>query len=182
MPNNLADLAPVIQASALNGVGNSLAFLQDFVTDFSDAVIDHRNSSVKVPLLSGSSATLNPTSFGGGSNGSTLISIDMDHVHVPFYVSNADYANGYKLEELIASNVQVMADKIQTLAYAPLLSSNYGTAVTVAEASFALASLQTAWASIKGQRKVAYVSGTAFSKLLTNVNTQVDPTLGLPYA
>jgi hypothetical protein len=182
MANNLAAYTPLIEAAALDAVGNSLAFLSDFTTDFTNEIIDFRKSTVKVPLLSGSSAVLNPTSFGGGSNGSTMISIAMDHVSVPFYVSNAEYQNGYKLEQLIKSNVQVLADKIQQLAFTPITSSNFATAATVTQANFALSSLQAGWASIKGSRKVAYVDGTAFSKLLTNQNTYVDPTLGIPYA
>lgn len=182
MANNLADLTPIIQASALNGVGNRLAFIQDFTTDFSNEYVDFRRSTVKVPLLSGSSATLNPTTFGGGTNGSTILSISMNHVHVPFYISNAEYQNGYKLEQLVESNVQVMADYIQALTFAPLLSTNFGEAVTVAAASFSLSSLQTAWASVKGARKVCYLNGTAFSKILTNSLVVADPMLGLPYA
>ena len=181
MPNTLADLTPIITASALNGVGNSLAFLGDFTTDFSDSLTDARRSTVNVPLITGSTAVINPTAFGGGSNGSTLIPVAMQHVSVPFYISSAEYQNGYKLEQLITSNVQILANKIQELAFAPLISTNFGNAVVVAEASFALASLQTAWASVKGLRKICYLSGTAFSKLLTNQLTVQDPTLGLPY-
>lgn len=182
MANNFADLTPLIQASALTAVGNKLAFLSDFATDFSSEYVDFRKATVNVPVLSGSAAVLNPTSFGGGTNGSTLAQITMSHVHVPFYISNAEYQNGYKLEQLIESNVQILADKIQELAYTPITTSNFGTAITVATASFTLSSLQTAWASVKGSRKVAYLDGTSFSKLLTNVTTQIDPMLGIPYA
>lgn len=184
MANNLADLTPIIQASALNGVGNALAFLSDFTTDFSDEYTDYRKATVNVPVLSGSSAVINPTSFGGGTNGSTLAPITMQHVSVPFHVSNAEYQNGYKLEQLIATNVQVLAEKIQELAFTPITSTNFGTAVTVTSANFALSSLQTAWASIKGNAggKVCYLDSTAFSKLLTNTTTAIDPTLGIPYA
>jgi len=178
----MVDLAPVIQASALNAVGNSLAFLQDFTTDFSDEYVSARKSTVKVPLLSGSSATTNPTSFGGGTSGASLITVSMNHVHVPFYISNAEYQNGYRLEQLIASNVQVMANYIQQLAFTPLLSSNYDTAVTVANTAFSLSSLQAAWASIPGASKVCYLDPTAYSKLLTNQNTYIDPQLGQPMA
>lgn len=182
MANNLADLTPLIQASALTAVGNKLAFLSDFVSDFSDEYVDHRKATVNVPVLSGSAAVDNPTSFGGGTNGSTLRQVTMTHVHVPFYISNAEYQNGYKLESLIESNIQVMADAIQAKAFAPISSTNYATGVTASAANFTLSSLQTAWASVAGSRKVAYLNGTYFSKLLTNTTTSIDPMLGIPYA
>lgn len=182
MPNTFANLTPLIQASALNAVGNKLAFLNDFITDFSSEYVDYRKATVNVPVMTGSTAVLNPTTFGGGSNTAVLAPITMNHISVPFYLSNAEYQNGYKLEQLIATNVQILADEIQKQAFTPITTVNYGTAVTVTQASFALANLQTAWASIKGSRKVAYLDSVSFSKLLTNVTTQIDPELGVPYA
>lgn len=183
MANNLAAYTNLINAAAMNGVANKLAFLSDFYTDFSSEEISMKRSTVKVPLLSGSSAVTNPTSFGGGSNGSTLITVDTNHIHVPFYLSNAEIQNGYKLEALVESAITIMADKIQELAFAPVASaSGFATAVTVTQDNFALSSLQTAWKAVPGSPKVCYLGSTAFSKLLNNQNTYIDPTLGVPYA
>lgn len=183
MANNLAAYTNLINAAAMNGVANKLAFLSDFTTDFTSDEISAKRSTVKVPVLSGSAAVLNPTSFGGGTNGSLMVDVAMDHVHVPFYLSNAEIQNGYKLEQLIESNVQILAEKIQELAFTPITSSNFGTALTVAEASFgALSGLQTIWASVKGGPKVMYLNATAYSKLNTNLTTTQDPAAGTPYA
>jgi hypothetical protein len=183
MPNNLASYTNLINAAAMTAVANKLAFLDDFTTSFSDEEISQRRSSIKVPLLSGSSVVTNPTTFGGGSNGSTMITVDTNHIHVPFYLSNAEIQNGYKLEALVVSNMQVLADHIQSLAFAPIASATgFATATTVAQSAFALANLQEAWKAVPGGPKVAYLGGTAFSKLLTNSTTQIDPMLGVPYA
>lgn len=183
MANVLFDLLPVIQGSVLNAVGNRLAFLNDFTTDFSNEVIDPRKSTVTVPFMSGgSTAVLNPTTFGGGTTGNIKVSIAMDHVHVPFYITNAEYQNGYKLEQLIAINVQSMVNKIQALAFTPITSSNYSKAFTVAEASFTATHLQSAYAAVPGTDKVCYLATTPFSKLLTNQTTYIDPLLGVPYS
>ena len=181
MANTIFDLQPVIQASAINALGNRLAFLKDFTTDFSDEVIDPRKSSVTVPFMSGgSTATLNPTTFGGGNTGNSKVTVAMDHVHVPFYITNAEYQNGYKLETLIEVNIQSLVNKIQALAFAPITKANYGTAFTVAENSFTATHLQSAYAAIAGVDKVVYVATTGFSKLLSNQNTYIDPLMGVP--
>ncbi len=181
MANTLFDLQPVIQASAINALGNRLAFLKDFTTDFTDEVIDPRKSTITVPFLSGgSTAVLNPTTFGGGNSGATKVSVVLDHVHVPFYITNAEFQNGYKLEQLIEVNIQSLCNKIQALAFAPITSSNFGTAFTVAEAGFTATHLQSAYAAVNGTDKVCYLSTPSFSKLLTNQTTFIDPLLGLP--
>lgn len=181
MANTIFDLQPVIQASAINALGNRLAFLKDFTTDFSDEIVDPRKSTVTVPFMSGgSTATLNPVTFGGGDTGNSKVSVAMDHVHVPFYITNAEYQNGYKLEQLIEVNIQSLVNKLQALAFAPITKTNYGTAFTVAEASFTATHLQSAYAAVAGVDKVAYIASTGFSKLLSNVTTQIDPLLGIP--
>ena len=183
MANTLFDLLPVIQASTINAVGNRLAFLKDFTTDFSDEVIDPRKTSVIVPFMSGgSTAVLNPTTFGGGTSGNSKVTITLDHVHVPFYITNAEFQNGYKLENMIETNIQSMVNKIQALAFTPITSSNYGVAFTVAEASFTSTHLQSAYAAVVGTDKVCYLGSTAFSKLLTNQTTYIDPLLGVPFS
>jgi hypothetical protein len=183
MANTLFDLQPVIQATALNAVGNRLAFIKDFATDLTDEVIDPRKTSVTVPFMSGGSTTiLNPTTFGGGTTGNTKVTVAMDHVHQPFYITNAEYQNGYKLEQLIEINVQSLVNKIQALAFAPINSTNYGVAFTQAEAGFTSTHLQSAYAAVAGTDKVLYLSTTPFSKLLSNQNTVIDPLLGIPMA
>lgn len=182
MANNLAQYTNLFNAATMDKVFNVTATLKDFTTQFTDDVISRNKSTVKVPLLSGSAVQTNPTSFGGGSNGSTLVSVDMNHLSIPFYVSNADYTNGYRLADLVATNAQVLIEAIQAAIFAPITTSNFGVALSAADSAMSLANLQTAWASIKGSNKVCYLNSVAFSKLLSNSTTVVDPQVGLPYA
>lgn len=182
MANNLSLYTNLYNAAVLDKVFNKTATLRDFTTQFTDESVSARKSTVKVPLLSGSSVQTNPTTFGGGSNGSTMITVSMDHLSIPFYVSNADYVNGYKMADLVATNAQALVEAIQAVVFAPVTTSNFGIALSAANTAMSLANLQTAWASIKGSNKVCYLDSVAYSKLLTNQTTTVDPQVGSAYA
>lgn len=183
MANTLYQYTNLINAKAMDKVFNVTATFSDFTTMFTNEQMDRYKSSLKVPLLSSGSALVeNPTTFGGGTTGSVLVNVDLTHLHVPFYVSNAEYVNGYELADLVATNAQVLVDGLQAKVLALMSTSNYSVGLSAADTAMSLANLQTAWSSIPGRDKVAYMDSIAFSKLLTNGLTVQDPMQGAPYA
>jgi hypothetical protein len=150
-------------------LANRLAPLRIFTTDFSNEVKKAKDTVV-VPIVSATSATaVNPTNFEPGSDvtvGKAVVTLD--HVAQFFGISQADLALGHRLENLIAINVNALADKLWSIAITPVTTVNYGaatvTTTTITPGSGHLASL---WSAIsKSTNKGLVVTPSIYSALI----------------
>lgn len=185
MANTFADLTPIIIASAVTAVGNKLAFLSDFTTDFSDEIVTPRKATVQVPYYSAGSTTLvDPTTFGGGTATSTTCTVVMSAFHQPFAVTNAEYQNTRRLEHQIEIQAQALANKIQAVVFGNLTTANFGAPVAslsaVAAGGMTSANLKTLWGLVKGDDKVCYLNATEYANFLPTDLNSFDPMLGRP--
>lgn len=184
MANTFSDLTPIVIGAAMNAVGNRLALLSDFATDLSEDVVSPRSATVQVPFYSAGSTTLvNPSTFGGSDSTGSTVSVTMSALHQPFSITSADYNSGRRIEQLITTNAQALADKIQNLIFSKITTGNFAIGLSgVAPASISTANLKTVWGAVKGNDKVCYLTSEAFANFLPTALTDIDPTLGYPFA
>lgn len=160
-------------------LGNALAPLAVFSSNFSDEVKKPKDT-IKVPLVTATASTqVNPTSFNGiGGTTVDAASISLDHLYQPFGLSYADLQNGRKLEQLIDIQLKKLAQTIWEKATAPVTTANFGAAtVTKASASINATSgdLPKLWAAVhKARNKALIVDPTIYSNLIPT-NTQSLP-------
>lgn len=171
-----ADLVvDVISTQTQTILGNMLAPIGSFATDFSDESIP-QEKSIRVPFATSASAVqTNPTNFETGDTTLDEIVVTVNHYSKSFHITSKELNQGFRLEKLVQINAQAMADKLVDIAFAPLTVANFGTAraITVAQASIADANLQSAYALIaKSPTKNLILDGTAYSKFLpTNLES-----------
>jgi hypothetical protein len=180
MPNSIDAglVANAISDRAQKTLANRLAPLSLFSTDFS-AAVKKAKETVSVRLVTAGSATQkNPTTFnsiGGSTVGKTEVALD--HIYQPFGVELSDLQNGHKLEDLIDTNLDALADEIWKTVTAPITVANFGTAVlTPATTTTKLADgdLAKLWASVsKSTRKGLVVSSTIYSNLIPTSTTSL---------
>jgi hypothetical protein len=150
-------------------LANRLAPLRIFTTDFSNEVKKAKDTVV-VPIVSATSATaVNPTNFEPGSDvtvGKAVVTLD--HVAQFFGISQADLALGHRLENLIAINVNALADKLWSIAITPVTTVNYGAAVvTTTTITPGSGHLATLWSTIsKSTNKGLVVTPSIYSALI----------------
>jgi hypothetical protein len=169
---NSFDSALVIDAVASQAqtvLANRLApfriFSSDYTTDVKKA-----GEVIQVPIVSATNATLtNPTNFEPGFTttvGKTTVTLD--HVYQPFGISNADLANGHRLERLIRINLDALADKLFALAITPITTANFGNAVvTTTTITPGSGHLATLWSAVaKSPRKGLVLSSDIYSRLI----------------
>jgi hypothetical protein len=181
MPNTFdsALVADSISAQTKTILSKRLAALNLFASDFSSDVKKPKDT-VHVAIASATAATsVNPTTF-NSIGGTTLgkASVSLDHIYQPFGLSYSDLQSAHRLERLIQVNVDAIADKIWTLATAPVTVANFGAAtVESAEASINAASgdLAKLWAGVhKSPRKGLVVSPVIYSNLIPTSTTALN--------
>ena len=122
-------VAATISRETMTVLGNRLAKLALFSTDFSNEVRKPKDT-VNVAIASSTNATVvNPTNFTPDSL--TVVdktSVVMNHLAQFFGVSESDLASGHRLEQLVKVNAQAFADKIWATAIAPVTVANFGAA------------------------------------------------------
>jgi hypothetical protein len=172
MPNTFDSglVADSISAQTKNLLANRLAPLNIFASDFSSDVKKAKDT-VQVPLVTAAASTLtNPTNFEpGGSNTVGKITVTLDHLFQPFAITAAELAQGHRLERLIESNINALADKIWAVATTPITVANFGAAaVTTADLTGTnFANLKALWAALsKSDRKGLVLSPSLYSQLL----------------
>ena len=172
-------VADSIAAQTKTVLSKRLAALNLFASDFSSDVKKPKDT-VHVPIASATASTsVNPTSFnsiGGTTLGKT--SVSLDHIYQPFGLSYSDLQSAHRLERLIQINLDAMADKIWTLATAPVTVANFGAAIVdSAESAINATSgdLPSLWAAVhKSVRKGLVVSPVIYSNLIPTSTTALN--------
>lgn len=184
MPNTFDSslVADSIAAQTKTVLANRLAPLNIFASDFSSEVKKPKDT-VQVPLVTAAAATqTNPTNFEpGGGNTVGKITVTLDHLFQPFAITAAELAQGHRLERLIESNINALADKIWSVATTPITVANFGAAtVTTADlTASSYANLKALWAALsKSPRKGLVLSPTLYSQLLPTTQESLPLSAG----
>lgn len=161
----------VLSQTAITKVQDKLALLSQFTTDFSTEVRDMRSKTVHVPYAStGSAVVTDATDFEVGDTTLGDAKITLNHYSKSFYITQSDYENGHRLENLARLNLNLLTSKIESLVFALMTTTNYGAAVVsgITAGAFSVANLQTLWGSIPGNTKIAILKDTEFKNLLAS--------------
>jgi hypothetical protein len=150
-------------------LANRLAPLRIMSTDFSNEVRKPKDT-VQVPLVTDTSATsTNPTDFTPASSVTVgKATVTLDHYAQFFGITQAELANGHRLENLVRINLNALADKIFSVAITPITTVNFGAAtVTTTTITPGSGHLATLWSAIsKADRKGLVVTPEIYSKLI----------------
>ena len=150
-------------------LANRLAPLRIMSTDFSNEVRKPKDT-VQVPLVTDTSATAtNPTDFTPASNVTVgKATVTLDHYAQFFGITQAELANGHRLENLVRINLNALADKLFSVAITPITTVNFGAAtVTTTTITPGSGHLATLWSAIsKADRKGLVVTPEIYSKLI----------------
>jgi len=150
-------------------LANRLAPLRILSTDFSNEVRRPKDT-IQVPLVTDTSATsTNPTDFTPASSvtvGKTTVTLD--HYAQFFGITQAELAQGHRLENLVRINLNALADKLWSVAITPITTTNFGAAVvTTTTITPGSGHLATLWSNIsKADRKGLVVTPEIYSKLI----------------
>jgi hypothetical protein len=167
----------IMAATGITVLGNALAPLRVFTSDFSSDVVKPR-STVNVPVYTTASAVqTNPTNFETGDTTAENAQVVLNHYSKSFHITSDQLNNGHKLENLIKINAQFLADKVLGNTFSNLLSSNYSTS-TATGSAFNSTELQKAWGDIKGNasQKGIVLKDSLFAKFLPTNMEAFDPT------
>ena len=173
MPNTIdaALIGSTISEQAQTVLGNRLAALSLFSSDFS-AEVKKPKETIQVPIATATASTqTNPTSF-DGVGGTTLdkATVALDHIYQPFGLDYSDIQNAIKLEKLVKINLNALADKIWSIVTTPITVANYGSAIVApatAAANFAAGDLAKLWSSVsKSGSKGLVLSPTLYSGII----------------
>jgi hypothetical protein len=150
-------------------LANRLAPLRIFSTDFSNEVRKPKDT-IQVPLVTATSATAtNPTDFTPASDVTVgKATVTLDHYSQFFGITQAELANGHRLENLVRINLNALADKLFSVAITPITTVNFGAAtVTTTTITPGSGHLATLWSAIsKADRKGLVVTPEIYSKLI----------------
>lgn len=150
-------------------LANRLAPLRIFSTDFSNEVRKPKDT-IQVPLVTDTSATAtNPSDFTPASSVTVgKATVTLDHYAQFFGITQAELANGHRLENLVRINLNALADKIFSVAITPITTVNFGAAtVTTTTITPGSGHLATLWSAIsKADRKGLVVTPEIYSKLI----------------
>jgi hypothetical protein len=178
MPNTIdaALIGSTISEQAQTVLGNRLAALSLFSSDFSSEVKKPKDT-LQVPVATATASTqTNPTAF-NSVGGTTLdkVTVSLDHIYQPFGLEYSDIQNAVKLEKLVKINLNALADKIWSLVTAPITVANFGSAIVApatAAANFAAGDLAKLWSSVsKSGSKGLVLSPTLYSGIIPTATT-----------
>ena len=168
-----------ISQQAQTVLANRLAPMRVFTTDFSNEVRKPKET-LQVPIVSATSATAtNPTNFEPGSDVTVgKATVTLDHIVQFFGISQADLAQGHRLENLVRINLQALADKLWSVAITPITTQNFGAAtVTTTNITPGSGHLATLWSAVsKSDRKALVVNPNIYANLIPTATTNI--TLG----
>lgn len=152
MPNTFdsALVTDVARKMGITVLQNKLAMLNLFSKDFSADPIAPKKT-VQVPKVTGgATAQTNPTNYESGDSTVDNIAVAPDELSVSFHITSAQLQQGFRLEQLLAINLQVLANKCLDTVAAIMTTSNFGSAVfTGAAADFGVDDLKTIYAAAK---------------------------------
>lgn len=169
-------LIDTLSAQAVTYLGDVLAPLSAFSTDFStDELV--QTKAVQVPIITGGSTTLtNPTSFEAGDSATDNRAVTVNHYSQPFHITSAQMNQRIRIEMLAKANLQSLGTKIGGVLSALVLAANFtGTAETVAQASFAAANARSLWGKLgKNRSKVLLLDSVAYAQLAPSDKNAFD--------
>ena len=163
--------------SAITVLGNKLAPLRAFSRDFGTDSLRPRATVQVQSTATTSTAAANPTNYESGDSTSTAVAVSVDELNASFHVGSQDLMQGQRLETIAAANLHSLGDLIWDKCVANFNDSTGGsnTKIAVAQASFAAANREAAWASIaKGSEKHLILDGTAYSQNLPTDRNSFD--------
>ena len=166
-----------LSESAITILGNKLAPLRAFSRDFGTDLLRPRATVQVQSTVTTSSAADNPTDYESGNSVSTAVAVTVNELNASFHVASQDLMQGQRLETIAAANLHSLGDLIWDKCVANFNDSTTGSNVkiAVAEASFAAANRDAAWASIsKGFEKHLILDGTAYSQSLPTDRNSFD--------
>lgn len=167
----------VLAQKAITAVNAKLAFLGAFTTDFSDELRDQRSLVLNVPVATASSAVqVNPTNFEQGDTTLVNAPVTMQHISKSFYLTPNDIASGNRLENLAKFNMNVVANKIESIVFALITEANYGAPAVngITAGALSVANLKTLWGSVVGDDKIAILKDTEFANILPSDTNGFD--------
>ena len=160
-------LIDTLSQKAITFLGDRLAPLSAFSTDFStDELVQEK--AVQVPVVSSGATTLtNPTTFESGDTVTSNVAVTVNHYSQPFHITSKQYNQRIRLEMLAQGNLQTLANKISDVWTALVLDASISTTnTTVAQASFVAASAKSMLGQIvKCSRKSLLLDGIAYAQL-----------------
>ena len=155
--------------SAITVLGNKLAPLRAFSRDFGTDPLRKRATVQVQSTVTTSTAAANPSNYESGDTTSTAVAVSVDELNASFHVGSQDLMQGQRLESIAEANLHSLADLIWDKCVANFNDSTSGsnTKISVAQASFAAANREAAWASIaKSPERHLILDGTAYSQSL----------------
>jgi hypothetical protein len=126
-------------------------------------------STVNVPLVTAGSAVItNGANFEVGDSTVGNVQVTMAHKSVPFHATAAEMNAGHRVKNLLTKNLQVLGNAIQDIIFAPLTTTNFGTAgFDDTAANFTSADLPTIWTAAKEYtERNLWLDGAYYAKLL----------------
>jgi hypothetical protein len=180
MANTIAAqlIVDTLAAQSQTILANRLAALANFSTDFSSDV-KRPKDVIQVSVATAGSTTLtNPSTFNViGDTTLAATAVTLNHLYQPFGLAYSDIQNAVRLERLVKINLDALADKIWSVATAPITVANFG-AATVTGADTVVtpgsAQLRALWAGVnKSGRKALIVNPGIYSQLIPTSTTSL---------
>lgn len=170
---NLIDtdlLLDTLSQKVITTLGNYLAPLNAFTTDFSDESMPQQTKSVQIPVFSATAVAVqtNPTNFETGDTNTTNAAVSVNHISRSFFLTSAQLNQRFRIEQLAEKNLQTFADAIIDIALTPVTTTNFGANnIVVTQANITTSTLKTAWAAVaKSPRKHVLLDAQAMSAFL----------------
>jgi hypothetical protein len=180
MPNTIAAqlIVDTLAAQSQTILANRLAALSNFSTDFSSDVKRPKDVIQVAVATAGSTTLTNPSSFNViGDSTLAATAVTLNHLYQPFGLSYSDVQNAVRLERLVKINLDALADKIWSVATAPITVANFGAATVTGADSVVTpgsAQLRALWAGVnKAGRKALIVNPGIYSNLIPTSTTSL---------
>jgi hypothetical protein len=180
MPNTIAAqlIVDTLAAQSQTVLANRLAALSNFSTDFSSDVKRPKDVIQVAVATAGSTTLTNPSAFNViGDSTLAATAVTLNHLYQPFGLSYSDVQNAVRLERLVKINLDALADKIWSVATAPITVANFGAATVTGADSVVTpgsAQLRALWAGVnKAGRKALIVNPGIYSNLIPTSTTSL---------
>jgi hypothetical protein len=180
MANTIAAqlIVDTLAAQSQTILANRLAALANFSTDFSSDVKRPKDVIQVAVATAGSTTLTNPSTFNViGDTTLAATAVTLNHLYQPFGLAYSDIQNAVRLERLVKINLDALADKIWSVATAPITVANFGAATVTGADSVVTpgsAQLRALWAGVnKSGRKALIVNPGIYSNLIPTSTTSL---------
>lgn len=160
-------LIDTLGQKAITYLGDRLAPMRAFASDFSSDGIAQTKSIQLVKVTAGATTLKNPTSFIAGDSTTSNVAVTVDAYSQPFHITSKELNQKMRIENLADANLQALALTLSKVWTALILVGTFtNTAVTVAQASFVAASAKSLLGSVmKCREKHLVLDGVAYAQL-----------------